>query len=628
MNTDYSTFNYNDDFTPIYNVFNVNTANKRFVGIGTHNPNEFLDIIGNVSTTNLFVQKNIYYNNTTSDNLLNNFQTNTNKIHLFSLDNNKRIIAPNLVSTNFEETGIEWSIVNNNNIKLTLRNINDNTRLHYNSDFFNIENIFSKNIDLYLNSTVTLKYLYITETDNSSLPINLTSNSINNINSNIINNNITITISDNSNDNKITKLIESTNSLFKFENFITLSKGVYNFNITGLNGFTIQFIGTYDYYAGSLWNKSNSTVTILKNVGIGTSNISNNLDILGNTVFTSNLHINKKLTTNVLNSSQLNINGYVNVNKIEPIQNSLIINPYKTPIGIGSKNPNDFLDIGNNFKINSNGNIILHNLNFSHPNNLSLNNASITLSDNIAFLHNNSSITINNSNTFNNFNNSITDFKLNNKTILNDSPSSMQLFSKLSINDISSTSTNESSDLLYVNGNINIYGDLTANIDKTDFIHNPITTHLNNSINTQNTIVSDLLHSEGFLYTDTLESTSININKYFNLPIQVNDIPLHDYSYIYYNQTTNKYMIYNSNNPNNNSYPINTDTSLMDFSNIVEIFTHNASQINFIHTKDIKTNILENNKSFHLDSAQLYYNVNLNNSEIIVDDILHCFDLF
>ena len=66
----------------------------------------------------------------------------------------------------------------------------------------------------------------------------------------------------------------------------------------------------------------------------------------------------------------------------------------------------------------------------------------------------------------------------------------------------------------------------------------------------------------------------------------------------------------------------------MDFSNIVEIFTHNASQINFIHTKDITTNILENNKSFHLDSAQLYYNVNLNNSEIIVDDILHCFDLF
>lgn len=626
MNTDYSTFNYNDDFTPIYNVFNVNTANKRFVGIGTHNPNEFLDIIGNVSTSNLLVQKNIYYN-TTSDNLLNNFDINTNNIHLFSLDNNKRVITPNLVSSNYEETGIEWSIVNNNNIKLTLRNINDNTRLHYNSNFYNIENTFSKDIDLYIDSTVTLKYLYITEKNNSLLPVNLTSNSINNINSNINNNNIIITISDSSN-NKITKLTNSNNSLFKFENFITLSKGVYNFNVTALNGFTIQFIGTYDYYAGSLWNKSNSTVTILKNVGIGTSTVSNNLHVIGNTVFTGNLHVNKNLNTNILNSSELNVNGYVNVDKIEPIENSLIINPNKTPIGIGSKNPSDFLDIGNNFKINSNGNIIFHNLNFTNPNNSShtnINHAYITLSDHISFLHNNSSITINNSNNFNNFNNSITNFKLNNKTILNDNPESMQLFSKLSIYDISTTPSvnNESSDILYVNGNVNIYGDLTANINK-DFIHNPTSTYLNNSINTQNTIVSDLLHSEGFLFTDTLESTNINIKKHFNLPIQYNDIPLHDYSYIYYNQTTNKYMIYNS----NNSYSINTNITLMDFSNIVEIFTNNASKINFINTENIITNILENNKNFYLDTAQLNYNVNLNNSEIIINNTPYCFDLF
>ena len=114
MNTNYSTFNYEEDFTPVYSVFNTNTTNNRFVGIGTDKPNHFLDIIGNVSTSNLIINNNFLYNTNTSN------YYNPNNIHLFQIDDTtNKVITPNLVSSTYEETGTEWTIVNNNNIKLT-----------------------------------------------------------------------------------------------------------------------------------------------------------------------------------------------------------------------------------------------------------------------------------------------------------------------------------------------------------------------------------------------------------------------------------------------------------------------------------------------------------------------------
>lgn len=617
MNTNYSTFNYNSDFTPQYNIFNVNTTNKRYVGIGTHIPNEFLDIIGNVSTTNLFIHKNIYYTNYSS-NTLNNFDSTSNNIHILSVDTNKQIIEPNLVSSNYEETGTEWSIVNNNNIKLTLRNINDNTRLHYNSDFYPIT-LSSTTLSLYFNSTITLKYLYITKNNFTELD----SNDINNIlNTRINNNEININITDNTSliTNFTTNLLVSTHSLFKFTNFITLSKNSYNCILKNLNGYNIQFIGTYDYYAGSLWNKdtTNNNVYILKNVGINTNNSNNpanELDIMGNSVFTGNLIINNKLTTNILNSSQLNINGYTSVNQIEPYENSLIINPYKTPIGIASSNPSDFLDIGSNFKVKNNGNILLENLHIKND---------INFTENKSLVHNNSSITLNTPNNI--------IYKLNNKTILNDNKTIIDLYSKLTIdkstnhnenNGNSNNGNSNNEDILYINGNVNIYGDLTTNSEKI-LIYNPNNITLAQDINTENTIVSNLLHSDGFLYTDTLETTSINIQENFNLPIQNNDIPLYDYPYIYYNQITNKYMIYN----NNICTAINTTTTLLNFSNIVKIFSYNASNLNYINTTNVSTTVLENNKIFNLNSAQINYNVNTNNPEVLINNNKYYFDMF
>ena len=193
MNTNYSTFNYDDDFTPIYNIFNTNTSNNRFVGIGTHKPESFLDIIGNVSTSNLIINNNFLYNNN-----INHYDSN---IHLLQLDSSNKIITPNLVSSNYEETGTEWSIVNDNNIKLTLRNLNDNTRFHYNSIFFSL-NSNSTNINIYLNSSFTLKYLYFIKNNNQ---INITDKN------SISSSNFLITI------NNISSTITYTNNIFKLD---------------------------------------------------------------------------------------------------------------------------------------------------------------------------------------------------------------------------------------------------------------------------------------------------------------------------------------------------------------------------------------------------------------------------
>ena len=60
MSSNYSTFNYDNDFTPTHFIFNTNTTNKRHVGIGTTVPNFFLQLKGNISTTNLQIQDNFF----------------------------------------------------------------------------------------------------------------------------------------------------------------------------------------------------------------------------------------------------------------------------------------------------------------------------------------------------------------------------------------------------------------------------------------------------------------------------------------------------------------------------------------------------------------------------------------
>ena len=111
-----------------YFASNVNVGAGYSIGIGTTIPNSFLQLKGNISTANLQIRDNFFYNITNS--------VNTNYISTLQFDSNDTLILPNLVSSTFENTGIEWSITNNNNIKLTLRDNSDNTRLDYFSPYY------------------------------------------------------------------------------------------------------------------------------------------------------------------------------------------------------------------------------------------------------------------------------------------------------------------------------------------------------------------------------------------------------------------------------------------------------------------------------------------------------------
>ena len=597
MNTNYSSFSYNDDFTPTYNIFNTNTSNKRFVGIGTHKPKHFLDITGNVSTSNLIINNNFLYNNNT--NLINYDLNNPSNIHLFQVDSSNKIITPNLVSSNYQETGTEWSIVNNNNIKLTLRNINDNTRFHYESVFFTLVSD-DANVNIYLNSSFTLKYLYIIKNGtNNNLLEQVDINSITSSNVLLTTNNLSSTIT-------------YTNNIFKLDSFITLAKGSHTINLKELTGFKIQFIGTYEYYAGSLWNKNNNinTVISLKNVGIGTTILDNNLHVLGNTVISSNLTVNNKLTTNILNINELNNVGITNLSHIEPISNNLIINSDRNVIGIGSTNPDDFINIGSHFKIKKNGNIVFNNLNIN--NNLNITNK-------ISLVNSKSSIT------FNNSSNII--YKLNNKTIIDDNNKHLNLNNNLIIdasNNSNSNNNSNNNDTMFVHGNVNILGNLTTSQLNKPFIYNPNENQIHTSLNSNNTVINSLLSCSGYLHTDTLESTNIDILNYFKITRQADDIPLFNYPYIYYNTSTKQYKVFN----NNTVYNLSNNISILDFSHIVKVFSNNASNITYINTNTLTTNILENNKIFMCNNAQIYFNNNSLTDEIHYNNNIQYFDLF
>ena len=65
--TNYKHFNYNSEFVPNYNVFNVNSSN--YIGIGTYKPKYELDIHDSFSVKgNLIISGNMIFNKNTTYN--------------------------------------------------------------------------------------------------------------------------------------------------------------------------------------------------------------------------------------------------------------------------------------------------------------------------------------------------------------------------------------------------------------------------------------------------------------------------------------------------------------------------------------------------------------------------------
>ena len=571
MNNNYKDFDYNKDFIPQYNVFNTNS--DRFVGIGNNNPSHNLSVLGNTYINNsLFINNKFSY--VYNKNISN--QLNQNNLSLLKVDSKGLVLYSNVVSS--QTTGVKWTVTNNNNIILTLRDSNDNTELDYKSDLFKIDS----NLKISIIDNIIIKYILLYDLNNElyNLDLNDVIIKINNIQSNIK---------------------KKQNGLYELLNYIKLKHNnqylveFENLNITGY----IQLIGNYEYQAGSMWINNNQNIYINHNIGIFTNNPKSALHVHGNSYFSENLNVNNILTTNHLNTNFIRTDDILEIDTIEGLE-KLYINSDKTPVNINIKKTENILNIGENFYITNNSlnttNIIVDNLNNS-KNTLNLNNLSINFNTNHL-----------------NFNN-----------ILEDSESEISIKNKLVIdkNNINNTLNNNSKYKLYVVGDM--YVDGNVNIQRMDnteklFLSNDLFLNYLNA----NNIDCDFINISSFSYLNTVDTNSIYISESFSAPKDYNKVK----NTIYYEPQTDCFYY----KINNNKYKIFTNIELTETQNasdkIYDIKVFGNTKLEHLNCSIIDMDKLIINKTMTLNNkTKLYFNVNNLNSEIYINSNYKTFDL-
>tara|TARA_B100001121_G_C18675799_1_gene616189 strand:- start:428 stop:2188 length:1761 start_codon:yes stop_codon:yes gene_type:complete len=584
MSSNYSTFNYDNDFTPTQFIFNTNTTNLRHVGIGTTVPNSFLQLKGNISTTNLHIQDNFFYNITNS--------VNTNYISALQFDSNDTLILPNLVSSTFENTGIEWSIANNNNVKLILRDNSDNTRLDYFSPYY-ITNNNSFKINILPTTTLTLRHIYILKSSN----ILLNEVEISDLNQT----NIILEI----NGIESTLLPSQNSPFFKLSNFITLQGNTSNtIIIKNLNGYKIQLFGVYDYYSGSRWNQVNSTTFSMNSIGIGTSIPEKNLHVIGNTHITGNINVTNTLTTPSLISNRLILEGTNNINGIEPNHNSIIINSNKKSVGIGTTilDTNEIFSVGSYFKLKNTGFLTMNNLNITN---------NINFNSNVSFINPNYSIY---------FNKSTINYQYNNKSLLNNNSDNINILTNLNIIQSDKNYTTNNNDKLFVDGNVTISGNLIINNMDT-FLY-PI--YNTNTLQINNIVVNNLLDSNTFTFTDNLDTINLIVDNKLKLPTRINDTFTTNKPQMYYNTLTKKYMIHDT----KYVYELQNNTEITNKNDVFKLQASGSSVISYINSDSINSETLDidNTLDFNNESS-LYFNANSMREEVLINNSQKFFDI-
>ena len=575
ITNNYNEFNYNSDFTPNRLVFNTNIDNQRYVGIGTSIPEDFLTIRSDILTKTFYIKENF------------NFTTPTlhDNVSLLQINNKNNLIIPNLVSSINDNTGVEWSIVNNNNIKVTLRNYNDNVRLDYFSNYFIINNNLVT-INLFSFNTITIRYIYIIKDNNELLNIN---------DINIINDaDITIETPDFS-----SKLLSSSNNLFKLSNYITLHGNKnYIIKIKNLSSglfynYKIQLFGIYDYYSGSLWNNENNTTYTMKNVGIGTNNPQANLHIIGNGYISGNVTTNDVLLSENIKTNTAFFQGNASISNILANTNLLIINPNKTPLGIGSVSNDDVFRINDFFKIKQNSTILSNNVYVTN---------NLNIIGNTSFINNNFSFSLQH--------NSVV-YKYNNTSLINNTPNKINI-SKLHIIDSDKTYTND--DDFYVDGNITITGNLCLK-NFLNIKYNPKNNYNINTLKSSNIIINNTLYNEGFTYSDNIDVNEVEFKKESFIPINNTNNTNSNLASLYFNKKQNKFMFFDTEKHNE----LATSVKLINKYEMTKLYTTNTSNITSIHSNFIETQILNNNKSIVFDNqAAFYFNLNSMSEEVII----------
>lgn len=327
--TNYKKFNYNSDFIPKYNVFNINTdAIYGNVGINSYKPkNIFESNDKSFFEGNLNINENIYFNtNISNKNFINILFYNKllEKIDVGIL----KYSSPN------KPIQLDWKIKNDSLI-LEPQDNKINNKI-----FYETQNYICKNSNfttkIISKSIIFIKYICIYNLDNNN---DYTQNIILKIN------------------NQTYNTINNLNGIFKLDNDYKLKKDIfYDFNIEGLQeNVYIKFIGVYDYDAGSYWyNNFNSSKYINRKVLIKNNNNNDSYEFFvdGNGYVKNDLFSNKIKTNRLINKGILKINGLLYTNTLQSNKN---LDLECKNIYINSDSKDNYLCVLADSKISNNG---------------------------------------------------------------------------------------------------------------------------------------------------------------------------------------------------------------------------------------------------------------------------------
>ena len=539
----YDNFDYDSEFIPNYNIFNVNS--NRFVGIGTNIPKHHLSVTNNLNIKgNIIVTGNLYYNNNSS------IQYNDNFIHLLYKNKSDTIQIGPLIYSSPDSKYSDYNFYKKDDC-LYINTFDDrpNTIITYKSDIYSFDNTATTAVvDLIVSEEIFITGIYIYEKDTSIVIPTYNNLTLNTINTTVINN--------------IYKLDQTIKLLPFVKNTLTLQ----NISNSSSSDTYIQFIGNYDFTAGSFWHNTNNDIHTLKNVSIlSNSNYNNKLYVNGNSI------INKNFTTNILktnlveNSANLKVNGFLNTSKI--ISDNLLINTNK--LVIGNISSEHFVTLGDSNSVSIDGNLnstdlhINSNINLE---NITTNHSKIVLSNNIN-LHD--FITINNTST---------QFLYN--TIISTKSNYL--------------SHNLDNNSLLVDGNVHV----TENLNTNHINYNKLQlndSYINSNINSL--YVEGLTHTGVFTkVNDVLTETFISHNINLIPSIQKINNP----GTIYYDTLTNTFKGHTKNNVVTFNY---SNSPELDYSNFKISDDESILEVkNFkndlLSTTHLETTHLESHKTF------------------------------
>lgn len=469
--TDYHQFRFNDEFIPSVNIFNVNTDTH--VGIGTHNPKNKLEITNSIDIRgNIIISGNLLFNKptTTYDN---------NFIHILyknTKDNQINIGKLTYSSPDSKYVNYKWYKNNNNELYINTDDNRPNTKLDFKSSHYSIAQATSYTIDLISHSKVHITHLYIYKTDDNSIISNQSSITVNSISTTY------------------------TNNYYKLNTPIILEPNIKTTlqiaSITGTTNKTVQFVGNYDYEAGSFWFNNSTNTYINKHISINsTDNFNKQLYVKGDTEIKNDLIVEGNVNTNTFkNTNTLTVSENLNINSIQSASN-LIIN--SSDVSFGKYNNNNLCSIGDYSYITNQGDLYTPDLTVTKNMNTSqiyhtINKSFIKIDNNINIgydFYSNTQISSNN----------YSQLPANPQTLLNINQEKINIYSKTIISDNQAIPSNTNGDSLHIIGNVNIDGYLnTDRLNYKNFIFKPV----------YNKITCDYIKSTGLTHLGYYTNTS------------------------------------------------------------------------------------------------------------------------